>query len=592
MRLIVAIVLLAISTLTLGFGIAESTIFKEPETFDRSVVLEGSAPAVVIHGSTLAAYPGRPTIEVEGGVSGRVPTEDGTGFEIRESDRVFVAYARTIDVLAWLSPARHTQVRFDAQNENLVFLPRSGSDIFLPDPQGSDLWFQEYDEQGSVTISASIPADVSLLIMTDGVLPAPPNVTVSWPLLNEDLWSLVLVIVGIGSFVVGVSFLILSGLHWRRTRGPRRKSTRRPSAPRRIHRQKPRSSVKPRGRRAHSFIALPLVVGLGLTGCQSTNTDAGQNTETTPVGQTTSQAPYPSVTELQFSRILTKVSEQIQQADEELSINTLSARVTDPVLQARRASYIIKRADAESGTLVPVPSSPVRLVLPQQTTTWPRSVFGIIQDEQDRESPSLAVVLRQESPREPYLLTYAVVLAPQIQLPDLPSASVGAAKLSRDSKLTRISPAEVLEHYSDAINLGQESVYASEFSLATDRLFSLLGPAAQALRQESFGEAVEVTWNVVPLEGEIVALGTSNGGALVLGTLEETETVRPVQVGATVNSSIAVRALTSLSQSTRGFEVVSNIQMLWYVPPVGSEEGIQVLGHSYNLVQAREIDSD
>jgi hypothetical protein len=78
----------------------------------------------------------------------------------------------------------------------------------------------------------------------------------------------------------------------------------------------------------------------------------------------------------------------------------------------------------------------------------------------------------------------------------------------------------------------------------------------------------------------------------VLATLQETESVRPIQSGATVNASVSVRALTSLSQSIRGFDVLSNIQILWYVPPVGSSEGIQVLGYTYSLVGAKEIDGE
>jgi hypothetical protein len=340
------------------------------------------------------------------------------------------------------------------------------------------------------------------------------------------------------------------------------------------------------------FIAIPLAGLLGLAGCQSSGQAEVEAETTDPLSSSVAQAPYPAVTELQFSRILTKVSENIQIADDELSVNTLGNRVMEPTLGARRAAYIVKRVDAESGVLTPIPAAPVRLVLPQQTTSWPRSVFGIIQDEQDTESPSLGVVLRQESPRDNYRLSYAVVLAPQVQLPDLPSASVGAAKLSRDSKLTLVSPAETLEQYADVLNRGSESEFAGNFALATDRLFGLLGPSAQALRQESFGDAVAVTWNTQPTDAEIVAFGTADGGALVLATLQETESVRPIQSGATVNASVSVRALTSLSQSTRGFDVLSNVQILWYVPPVGSPDGIQVLGYTYSLVGAKEVDGE
>lgn len=581
MRLVVAIILLAVSTVTLAIGVAESTIFREPETIERSIVVESTAPALVIPGTALQAFPGRPTITVGGG--------SGTGNE------VFVAYARTVDVLAWLSPARHTQLLLEPEGEGFVTLPRAGSDISLPDPRGSDLWFQEYGDQGSLTVSASIPSDVSVLIMGDGVSQAPGDVTVSWPLVSESAWSVFFIVVGLGTLATGLSFVILSFVHWRRTRGPRRKRTKRPARPRRIYRSKPRSSVKPRGRRrAMKFVAFPVVgfITLGLAGCQNPEVAAviaEGPTSTTPA---TAKAPYPAVTELQFSRILNKVSEGIQAGDDQLSETAFGDRVISPTLEARRAAYIVRRADTESGVLTPVPASPVRLVLPQQTASWPRSVFGIIQDEQDEQSPSLAVVLRQETPRDNYRLSYTVVLAPQVQLPDLPSASVGAAKLSQDSKLTLISPAEVVEQYSDVINKGTESAFAGSFALATDRLFGLVGPSAQALRQESFGETVEVTWNTQPTDAEVVAFATAGGGAVVLATVQEKETVRPIQSGATVNASVAVRALTSLSQSSRGFDVLSNIQILWYVPPVGSGDGIQVLGYTYSLVGAKEVDGE
>lgn len=581
MRLIVAIILLAVSTFSLAFGIAGSTIFREPETIERSIVVESTAPALVIPGTALQAFPGRPTVTVKSSAG--------------ETGGVFVAYARTVDVLAWLSPGRHTQLLLEPLGEGFLTLPRAGSDTTLPDPRGSDLWFQEYSNQRTLTVSASIPPDVSVLIMSNGVSQAPGDVTVSWPLVNESVWSIILIVVGIGTLATGLSFVILSFVHWRKTRGPRRTNTKRPSRPSRLYRSQPRSSVKPRGRRrAMQFIALPIAgfITLGFTGCQNPGVTSTVSEAPNPATPTTIRAPYPAVTELQFSRILTQVAQSIQAGDDELSVAALGDRMINPTLEARRATYIVKRADAESGVLTHVPASPVRLVLPQQTRSWPRSVFGIIQDEQDEQSPSLGVVLRQETPRDNYRLSYAVVLAPQVKLPDLPSASVGAPKLSRDSKLTLVSPAQVLERYSNVLNNGTDSVYAENFALATDRLFGLLGPSAQALRQESFGESVKVTWDTVPTDAEVVAFGTAEGGALVVATLQETETVRPNQSGATVNASVSVRALTSLSQSGRGFDVLSNIQILWYVPPVGSEEGIQVLGFTYSLVGAKEVDGE
>lgn len=591
MRVIVAIVLLSVSVLTLGLGIAQRTVFAGDEMIDRPVVTDTRAPATIIHGKDLAAYPGRVTLSVEGGVSARVPS--GDGFAVVTSERVFVAYGRTVDVMAWLSPGRHTQLRFDPLADSFIVLPRTGQDLTLPDPSGSDLWFQEYAQDGQISVSFSVPEDVSVLIMSDGTLPAPQNITVSWPLVTDSLISLALIVVGIGSMIAGFVMVLINYIIWRKNRGPRRRMTRRPRAPRGSYRQPRRSSIKPRGRRSARFVAVPLAGTLlwGATGCVVEPAPVEVEEPSAQV-QAPAVVPYPAVTELQFSRIMAKVASAIQAADEELAVNLLADRVSEPTLAARRAAYIIKRADPTSGTLTPILASPIRLVLPQQTSTWPRSVFGIIQDEDDLESPSVGVVLSQETPRSDYRLSYAVVLAPQVQIPNLPSASLGSARLSPDSGLIRLSPVDVAAHYADVINQGAASPFALDFALATDRLFVQLGPEAAALRQESFGDTVDVQWETTPSENEVVAFATADGGALVMATLREIERVTPAQSGASVNASIAVRALTSLSQSTRGFEVISDIQVLWYVPPVGSDEGIRVLGYTYSLVGAKEVDGE
>jgi hypothetical protein len=590
-RVIVAFVLLSVSILTLGFGIAQRTALGDNSLIDRPVVTDTTAPATIIHGKDLAAYRGRVTLSVGGSVGAR--GRGGDDVPAVTSERVFIAYGRTVDVMAWLSPGRHTQLRFDPLLDGFIVLPRAGEDLTLPDPAGSDLWLQEYSEDGQISVSFSVPEDVTVLIMSDGTLPAPPNITVSWPLVTDSLLSLALILVGIGSMVAGFVIMIVNYLVWRKNRGARRRMTKRPQAPRGSYRHPRRSADQPRGRRSARFVALPLAGAVlwGATGCVPEPTQV-QVEEVEDQTQAPVAVPYPAVTELQFSGIMAKIASQVQTADEALAVNLLVDRVGEPTLIARRAAYIVRRADPTLATLTPILASPIRLVLPQQSSTWPRSVFGIIQDEDELESPSVGVVLSQESPRSDYRLSYAVVLVPQVQIPNLPSASLGSARLSPDSKLIRLSPIEVAERYADVINQGTASPYSPDFALATDRLFIQLGPEAAALRQESFGDAVDVDWDTTPTENEVVAFATADGGALVLATLQEIERVTPAQLGASVNASFAVRALASLSQSTRGFEVVSNIQVLWYVPPVGSEEGIRVLGYTYSLVGAKEVDSE
>ena len=63
----------------------------------------------------------------------------------------------------------------------------------------------------------------------------------------------------------------------------------------------------------------------------------------------------------------------------------------------------------------------------------------------------------------------------------------------------------------------------------------------------------------------------------------------PIEAGAAVNPSGRVKALTGLAISTKGVTATYDAQLLFYVPPVGSEDKIVLLGYSYGLVKASEV---
>jgi len=74
--------------------------------------------------------------------------------------------------------------------------------------------------------------------------------------------------------------------------------------------------------------------------------------------------------------------------------------------------------------------------------------------------------------------------------------------------------------------------------------------------------------------------------------LGRSETVRPVEDGATINATPSVRALTGLPSSESGFVARYEMQIVWYVPPIGSEERARVVGYNYLLVDAAELEPE
>ena len=582
MRLVSAVLVLMLSVVTLATGVALRTVLAGPDTITRNVSVEHTAPALVIDGSVLSAFPGRQLITV-------FPDES------MEDQTVTLVYGRTVDVLAWLRPARHTAVVYDELTTELVAIPRLGTESEVPNPLGSDLWFEQYRDDQPVRVSLTAGEGISVAIFSTGQSRAPGQVTISWPLDNATPLSSLLILLGAVLFVVGAFLLVMAVTRIRRRRGPKKPKPitapkRRPGSRKVI--ASSRTSSKPRGRRAAKRTAILVIPVLGLGGVASCASEVEPVVveEEVLTGEVEGPAPYPVVTEAQFERIMARVSRQIGAADEALDTSLLGPRMGDPALTMREAAYRLRNADSELGTLIPIPEGPVRLLVPQQNREWPRVVFAVIQDATVPDAPSLGVLLRQESPRTNYRLHYAVSLSPDTVLPSFPQPSVGTARLARQSQLLLLSPADTVPGYGEVLDVGSLSSSWRNFDTLTDVLYTVVGPEGQQLRQESFGSEIDLTLDIVEPEHFSVALSTLDNGGVVFGVLTEVETVRPVQGGATINATSSARVFSGLPESAIGFQAEYEMHVLWYVPPIGSDERIRVLGYSYQLVNAREAE--
>ena len=102
MRFVFAIVAFAAAAVMIGFGIAQRTVFLEPDRVVLGTVVEDQADYVVLQPDALAAHEGKQTITVSG------------------SDVVFIAYGRSSDVEAWVGDAPYVSVGYDAEAEDFT----------------------------------------------------------------------------------------------------------------------------------------------------------------------------------------------------------------------------------------------------------------------------------------------------------------------------------------------------------------------------------------------------------------------------------------------------------------------------------------
>ena len=75
-------------------------------------------------------------------------------------------------------------------------------------------------------------------------------------------------------------------------------------------------------------------------------------------------------------------------------------------------------------------------------------------------------------------------------------------------------------------------------------------------------------------------------------SLEETETVKPVDAAATVSpgeGAVASKALSGLTATAKGFKNTYADQLLFHVPAAGSSDKIVLLGFAQGLISSTEL---
>ncbi|MFT4029982.1 MAG: hypothetical protein QM675_08895 [Protaetiibacter sp.] len=618
MRFVIAIVLFAVAAVSIGLGVAQRTVLRGPDHLSASVDVTDGAPFTVIDGATLNANPGTQLVEVTG----------------TASSPVFLAYGRTDDVLAWLEGEQVTTVSYDPGTAELTTAPLSTQDQVATDaptdqatdaatpaptetaaaaeapagdaasagtdatsaasegvsPVGSDLWIQEYSGEGSLVRKISVPADVSLLIATDGTAAAPERVSITWPLDNSTPWSSPLVIGGMGVLLLGLVALIWALMHARRRHGPRRKTPRMPKPPRPAQlKPAPRRAAITTGAESHgrrrAFVALPFVLGsaLVLSACTADGAVA-PSSEPTSVAAGVAEVEPPVVTKQQFTRIIARTAEVIQNADAAGDAALAAERLSGPALAQRTANYAARAADSTIPLVAAFPSGEVSLILPQQQHDWPRSVFAAVKDADGNDYGLMFV---QSSPREPYTVDYLVRLTQSI--PEVAPVDLGASRYPTDTKLLAYPPLTLAAEYGDVLINGDSSSYASHFDATDDLLQSTFGAAYKEQRRAEVPNAV-IEFTSAAGDEIPIALATNDTGAIITVELRETETVKPAETGAAVSPKGAVKALSQTQTTTKGIAAEYSMQILFYVPPAtATDQKARVIGFTQALVAASEV---
>jgi hypothetical protein len=589
MRLVFAIVSFALAAVLIGFGIAQRTVLAGDDHVTAAVTSASSAPVTIIDGKTLNTFDRSQTIEISG------------------AESTFAAYGRASDIVAWVGDASYNKVGYDPETGDLTSELVVGTDTEVPDPAGSDLWLADFTEEGSLGFTVNVPDDISVVIIGDGIAPAPANVAVTWPLDNSTPFAVPLVISGSVLLLIGLVFLLLAINHIRKARGPRRKQLKLPRVPKPPaykaikSPRRPAAQPVPHGRRSARLLVVAPVVLVGamsLGACASpmstianndiveASTKSAESTDTTAKD---AEVQTPAVTEAQAKRIVARISATVEEADATGNAELIATRMAGPALELRLANYKIRAVDTSAPAQPAIPSGPVKIILPQQNDTWPRTVFVVIQDETNDKIAPMSLMLVQDDPRAQYKVHYAIALEPGAVIPKVAEAAVGTSRLDVDSKFLSVAPSELWSDYGDILNSDAESAFYDLFKVEGDTLRTEVGKAAKDVKKSKIPGTASLTFSNEIGTGQTIALATNDAGALVAVSLNEIETISPVESGAAVNAPSQVAALLGKALSTKGLRATYGDQLLFYVPGVDSGGKIVLLGYSQGLISAAEL---
>jgi hypothetical protein len=579
-RFVLAIICFVIALGTLGTGIGQRTFLAGANHVTLHTVSHAAAPVVVIDGAALNSYKLTQNVKLSG------------------SSTTFAAYGRTSDVLAWVGNASYNEVSLNRSTGKLQSKLHTGKTSTVPNPAGSDLWLQQFEFDQAKNFDIKIPADMSVIAVSDGKMPAPSDVSLEWPIDNSQPLSGPLILTGAIAMLIGLILLLLAFNHLRRTRGPRRSPARMPKLPRQRRLRPQRKEIEStKGRRSiRNFTALGTTLGVSallLAGCTAVPAPTIATATPTPTALAAA-AKTPAVTTVQLQQIMASVSATVKNADSKFNDRLIKTRMAGPALADRLANYTIRKADPKLAASIPIPSGQVSVNLPQASNSWPRTVFTVLvtntlaTKKTKASSTYTALMLIQDNPRANYKVNYAMTLEPNIKFAVAP-AKVGTARLNPDTGLFKLQPSSIAVAYGEILDKDKDASSYDLFDAKGDTFRTQVGQASKKAQLALLPATASLTYTNSNGSGQVIVLATNDSGSLVAVDLNETETVKPVQAGAAVSVNGATQALLGKGNSTTGIVAVYGDQLLFYVPAASKSGKIILLGYGQGLISAKEM---
>lgn len=285
-----------------------------------------------------------------------------------------------------------------------------------------------------------------------------------------------------------------------------------------------------------------------------------------------------------LERILGEVQATVEKADEALDPALLEERVAGPARELRTAQYAL--AAASEGQYAPTAlTMDTQVDVVAATEDFPRAAVSVSQIPEGGNLPILTV-LRQEHARSQYMLWGWVELLPGVEMPPTATPETGSPAVPADAEGLVLSPEQTVAAFAERLNDPQ----AESADLFGEDRFTEDYRAFVTDLDTSIEAAGEASASAEAGPHGTGALGTVNGGAIVVGTVTWDLTIRKTVEGSTLRMGARFGALLGDDTEVRGTVTGRYLATVaFYVPPAGAGE-IEVLGASEALTEVTRDD--
>ncbi|MBO0598968.1 hypothetical protein I2485_09960, partial [Nesterenkonia sp. E16_7] len=278
-------------------------------------------------------------------------------------------------------------------------------------------------------------------------------------------------------------------------------------------------------------------------------------------------AGYSVLLESQLQGIVEEIAEQAAAADAEFDAEMLAPRVSGNAAQVRELTYRNHEIDDEV-----TPDAIGTEILSAAVTSsaeFPRQAVVITQ-EAEAEIPQL-LVIEQESPRENYALTQAVLMVPGTAFPAISAEDGGVEPVDPDDEVARFTANHAMERV--AVFLNNRDYY---FGMSVEENAYIEDLQSYQEELDESAEDLSISYTR-PLVGEgSTALRLPDGSVIAVGSFDSTTQLRP-EDDASINLSGVTAELAGTDSTTEDVDIVNRESMILHIP---AEEGerVDVLG--------------